>query len=642
MALGHQHVPSRMELVQSPLQVVDALFAQRVLAQGNDTFPAEWGEKSFFKECLGYEDEERFADIPCLNDLDMIAGIPPHSLVRYRGLVQDVFEPEIYASVLRGRVPHSVQGTQTRFITTKYRECVEPIPGMEFEDMGHMGLGQRGACYCVPLPGESAWSRAAAAAMGRQNLHGAPAATVTAGAQKRGRSEDDDVEMASEQPAKPCRPCTEGTRTVAKTDDNVGVQSAADKAAAFGLNFPLPSEAQHGRGSSTPCIVKLYGSEAESLRLCDTIEIVGVLCMNPELTNFQVSHLDVIGLGSDARQPSSALVPRIHAIHVRQLPFYHPLLPFSSAWLSEARLVAAYQRNLGAPEAVVAARNAAITQLTQHLNGDALAAEYLLLLLVSRSFGCHGHQSLGSWALNVANWPHDVPVARLGDALSELVPRSACLEVSTETLGSQRWRPRKDFEANRLVAAQLQLAPGTLLVLDETRLSEGTISGEAVKALAAIGSLVTEQKLTCDYQSYDVHIPLELSCVLVSKQRSIIKDIEVVLPMSAQSPECTLSQASMVQPSSLDAARLLLGIVTRRPRPLQIPDDAAHLLSADFAAVRQEFQVNSGLCNAWLALARAHCLTFAEEALTPSRWQAVLGCERQRLQRCRDNSIAYS
>lgn len=178
------------------------------------------------------------------------------------------------------------------------------------------------------------------------------------------------------------------------------------------------------------------------------------------------------------------------------------------------------------------------------------------------------------------------------------------------------------------------------MVLDETGLSEGTVSAEGVKALGAIGSLVTEQKLTCDYQSYDIHIPLELSCVLVSKQRSIIKDLEVVLPINPQSLDCTSSKASVVQPSSLDAARLLLGLVTRSPRPLHIPDDAAHQLSADFAAVRQEFQVNSSLCHAWLALARAQCLTFAEEALTANRWHAVLGSERQRLQRCREHTTA--
>jgi len=48
-------------------------------------------------------------------------------------------------------------------------------------------------------------------------------------------------------------------------------------------------------------------------------------------------------LGGDARQPSTALVPRLHAISVRKLPFFHPLVPFSPDWLTEARLAAAYQ-----------------------------------------------------------------------------------------------------------------------------------------------------------------------------------------------------------------------------------------------------------------------------------------------------------
>jgi len=637
MVLGLNQKYSRADLLRMPLQVVDALFTQQASAAGSGAPPAEWGEKSFFMESLGLSDEERFAEIPCINDVGVVASIPPFSLVRYRGLVQDIFEPEIYASVLRGRVQDAGQEAQLRMMTTKYRECVDPAIGFELEDMGREGLGQRGTCYCVPLPGESAWSRIATAATGQQAI---PVASVTAGAmQKRGRSEDEDVEMVTEEPAKSRRPCTQGTLVASRTGGSGGGRSAADMAADFGLNFPLPWEQQHGRGASTPCIVKMYDNDAESLRLCETVEVLGVLCINPELTSFQASPLEGIGLG-DARQPSSALVPRIHAIHVRRLPFYHPLLPFSPDWLSEARLVSVYQRQLGAPGAVIAARDAALAQLTNHLGGDALAAEYLLLLTVSRCFGLHGNQPLGSWALNITNWPDELSTNCLSDAVSELVPRSVCLKVSVDTLESRQWRPRKDFDANRLVAAQLQLAPGTVLVLDETCLSEGNISGQGVKALGALRALVTEQQLTCDYSSYDVKIPLDLPCVLLSKQRSIIKDLEVVLPLCLRNVDTAPSVSTTKQPPSLDAARLLLGLVTRCPRPLQIPDDAAHQLSADFATVRQEFEVNSSLCHAWLALARAQCLTFAEETLTPSRWHSLLECERQRLQRCREHNLA--
>jgi len=79
--------------------------------------------------------------------------------------------------------------------------------------------------------------------------------------------------------------------------------------------------------------------------------------------------------------------------------------------------------------------------------------------------------------------------------------------------------------------------------------------------------------------------------------------------------------------------------VTRRPRPLQISDQVGNRFSEDFATVRQELQVRPELCHAWMGLARAHCLTFAEEELTAERWAAVLQLERQRLLRCAQEGL---
>merc|ERR1719401_35927 len=135
----------------------------------------------------------------------------------------------------------------------------------------------------------------------------------------------------------------------------------------FGLNLPLPEEERRGVGASMACIVKLYDSDAESVRLCETIEVVGILCINPELANFDTTPLAEAGLGQDARNPSTSLVPRIHALLVRRLPFYNPLLPYSPDWLTEARLAAAYQNRLGAPDVLNAAWTSAMALLTSRL-----------------------------------------------------------------------------------------------------------------------------------------------------------------------------------------------------------------------------------------------------------------------------------
>jgi len=306
---------------------------------------------------------------------------------------------------------------------------------------------------------------------------------VSSGVQKRPRP-DEDAEMTSEEPTKhrsatTSQSCAQQSNcageafqsgsSCARPNNRAGAGSQSGFTAdEFGLNFPLPWEEKRGQGSSVACIVKLYDADVEALHLCESVEIVGVLCVNPEIASFDTTPLSDADICRDARNPSTALVPRIHAILVRRLPFHHPLFPFSPLFLSEARLLAAFQQGFAEAGAIAVARRAAVEQLGRYLGGDMLAAEYMLLLLVSRAFSKLGDKSLGCWSLNLMNWPSGVQVGDFCGAAAELVPLSVHLEVNCETLGSRRWRPCKDFVANRLLASQLQLAPGTLLVLDET------------------------------------------------------------------------------------------------------------------------------------------------------------------------------
>lgn len=615
-----------MELTQ-PLEVIDSLFAKQ--AQ-DGVAPEEWGERQHFIDALGLQDEEAFRQIPCLNDVQLVESVRPFTLVRYRGMVQDVFEPEMYVSAVQERDAEDAAGTQIKLRTTKYRECVDTAPGRVIEELGHGGLGQRGACYCVPLPAESAWVRAALAGQftagsAAMDIQSEPAPVRS----KRGRDDDADrgevcefvdvpaVRTKTRAPKKGiefCPPC--GGKLVNGDE--------------FGLNFPLPWEEARGRGASTACIVKTYDNDAESLRLCEVVEVLGVLCVNPEIANLEAPV--ETAFGQDARHPSTALVPRLHAIMVRKMPFYHPAFPYTPQWLSEERLASEYQANFSAPGSVQAVRTAALAQLAQHLGGDALAAEYALMALLSRTFARHADQALGSWSLNLTRWPRELEVRAFADAAGELVPRAVCLEVNTSTLGERRWKPTKDFEANRLLAAQLQLAPGTLLVLDETGLSEGNLNPAGVNSIKTIGTLVIDQCLACNFSAYDVNIPLELFIILVSQGRSIVKDVDLALPMKAQ------GQQPGSRPS-LDAARLYLGLATRLPKALRIPEELAARIAGDFSEARQEFQVSSTLCNTWLSLARAFCISHGEAELSERRWFALLQLEKQRLHRCSESGM---
>jgi len=244
---------------------------------------------------------------------------------------------------------------------------------------------------------------------------------------------------------------------------------------------------------------------------------------------------------------------------------------------------------------------------------------------------------MGYWSLNFASWPQASHGDELAMAAGELVPRAVCLEVNTESLNTKRWRPRKDFVANRLIASQLQLAPGTLLMLDETKMNEGQLSADGVKNLVAIQQLVTDNRLTCDFMAYDVKIPLEVSCVLMSNRKSIVKHVDVRLPVRVSG--AASNTRSIVPQTSLDAARWLLSLVTRSPRAASIPEDVKRAFAEDFAALRQNFKVKEDLANTWMCLARARCLTFGEEEVTMQRWREVVELERMRMTRCHEDGM---
>merc|ERR1712129_456111 len=166
-------------------------------------------------------------------------------------------------------------------------------------------------------------------------------------------------------------------------------------------------------------------------------------------------------------------------------------------------------------------------------------------------------------------------------------------------------------------------------------MAECQLTPAGVKSIKTIGQLVTEHTLACDFSAYDVPLPLELQLILVSKGRSIVKGIDLALPMKASSASTQLGETTV----GLDAARLYLGLATRLPKALGITQAMAEQVAGDFVQARQEFQVPSALCNTWLSLARAYCLSHGEAHLSEGLWSALLLLEKQRMRRCTEAGL---
>jgi len=174
-------------------------------------------------------------------------------------------------------------------------------------------------------------------------------------------------------------------------------------------------------------------------------------------------------------------------------------------------------------------------------------------------------------------------------------------------------------------------------MVDETTMDEGSVNAEGIKNLTALGSLMTEGVLTCDFNNYDVRLPLDVSCVLVTHNvRAVVKDTSVILPIR---PAATPDGGRNLEPGALHAVRFLIGLVTRSPKAMEVPDNVCTRFASDFSSIRQELNVAPSLCHTWMALARAFALWQGDNQLTEHRWQMVLEMEHERLRRCKEEGI---
>lgn len=127
----------------------------------------------------------------------------------------------------------------------------------------------------------------------------------------------------------------------------------------------------------------MYGDDANGneVKLTEVVEVIAVLSFLPELATLHM-HTDNMllddGPGSAdtlAAHPPTSRVPRLHVLLLRtpRTPEVPALLPLRPVPV-----------DLAAPGALEAARQAVLSLLAGVMGGDALAAEFLLLTLLSK------------------------------------------------------------------------------------------------------------------------------------------------------------------------------------------------------------------------------------------------------------------
>ncbi|KAF0027238.1 hypothetical protein F2P81_019979 [Scophthalmus maximus] len=544
-----------------------------------------WEAKAvdFFKEKLKEKDAHTW--VPSLNDVPL-HYLKPNSLVKFRCLIQDMFDPEFYMGAY---------------------ETVDPSTKAKFSLIQSHSFA------------------------GSTQARVVPSTSYAPSRQKRSYEEDEeDVDDMDTQPQKlrephtgPHVPTEQQGNGDSKRQETEAPSSQTAPASHLDLNFPLPGE----KGPS--CLVKVY-KDWDAFKLNDTLEVFGILSVSPALSaladekDASSSILDPAECMETAEEqrvhsPPASLVPRLHMLHAKPLQHNNPLLPsvtlkdnsaFLSSTLSEMASV----------------RAELLAYLTHILLGDALAAEYLILHLISNVYTRRDILPLGKFTLNLSGCPTVASYTeRLYQIIQHLVPSSYYLGMSLQNMNQMRLVPKKDYVANRLVSGALQLARNTSLFLDETKLEQGQLDTTGVRNVTALGNLISWQKVDYDFNYHQMEFPCNINVLIVSEARSLLPS-DCQIPVQSQVDPAHmdeyLSSIHMHPQASSQMNKLRIYLSVARLLDYSISDEVTKSVEDDFVDMRKDDpqSISAEDLHRMLVVARLLSLSLGQTSLSRDSW----------------------
>ncbi|GBG28078.1 Mini-chromosome maintenance complex-binding protein [Hondaea fermentalgiana] len=624
------------KIVDSPLVVVDEHFVASAKAKGGDVAVLKqegaqdsWGAAKILSEETLFS-KQALESIPWLTRDGLRAGTLHHGmLVRYRAMVQDTFDPEYYDCVVR-------DGDSGSLKTLKYREFDHDVASNRAaapsaQDIA--GLSERLPLYCVPVPGESAWAREARLAAGP--ARSPPKASNADSMHPAARAHRKRVALQD-----PARDDTAVEKRPLLGEPETSPQPASSTAAAASAH-KLALELDVNNVGDMPCIVKMYDAAMEGIKVSQMIEVVGVLAQCPDSSIGSDAESDETAAVADdfmrleiaARRPPSSLVPRIHCIAHRSGPTLSLSIDASPKASSSESTTAETTR----------VREALLSRIATAIGGDRLAAEYVLLWMLSSTVRAGEGASarpVGKLALALAKIPENSTIPKaLHNVLANVLPRSHYLELAVADLSSKSLFPKKDYETNRLCAGQLQLCDGTPIIVNETALQEGVLNDQGVRNMQALQQLVQQQKLHYDFQyfacDWDVDTPV---LVATSNRTAIVEGADCVLALEQDraAPTSIASQHGGVAPvSDQDLRKFVADTRLRVAGPnadFTVSQDLATQIEQTYVAARQRDgkSVKAETLDLWLTLAKLWEKSHGRDELTKDGWKAILDMEQAR------------
>lgn len=586
----------------NPLHTISNMFESRA------QFP-DWERRvvDHFTKELAMPDAS--STIPSLN-LVQNHSIMDGQLVRFRCMVQDMFDPEFYLAQYQVR---NTKDGSMRTLCGRYRDVVSCGPGEELvTDGAECETRDRLALYCVSPPGEAGWVVDHFRRVG--GVEAGPSGTRTNNLKRAFEGEVGEMEVEIEASADPALGGSEISKKQKSEISGSCPPGQLQGGQQPSLNLPLPSS--HGRAS----IVKLYDVKDGDIKLNDLIEVVGIVSLDPTMAAPEGDD----EMGNSPSLPPPSLVPRLHVLSFSHLAHNNPLLPAAAPF----------------PPLQEVAKVELLTILTTCMLGDKLAAEYLLLHLISKVYLRKDVLVLGKLSINLHNMTtHEEWPKRLATLLSLLTTNSHYLPLTRDTLDNSSFTPKKDFEANRLVSGSLQLGPSTHLWLDETVMTDGQLTAPGLKNLTALGNLITWQKLEYDFKFQAMEYQTDIPCLVMSEGRSMLpNDMQIMVkPSQVEARPDLISKTFSEVGASLTVElldRVRQYITSSRLLEYNLTEQVMKAVEDDFVSMRQAEQgMTVESFHGLLVLGRLISLSNGRTSLDPLDWEEAKRMEKERKER---------
>eukprot|EP00658_Telonema_sp_P-2_P036757 TRINITY_DN2651_c0_g1_i4.p1 TRINITY_DN2651_c0_g1~~TRINITY_DN2651_c0_g1_i4.p1 ORF type:complete len:600 (+),score=153.92 TRINITY_DN2651_c0_g1_i4:265-2064(+) len=586
-------------LVADPLQAIDLAFAESAAKPG-------FNPRQDYAEALRQQlqqSPELLQQVPLLNTISP-QEIPARALVRYRGMVQDMLNPEFFLGAFQERM---ADGQSPRWRSGLYRDSVQAVDCGEMSeeriDQDSVVMMERQQLYCVPIPGETIWIQQ------RNYPHQSGHRTAECSpVRKRGldlvqeeelhpenhqeMNQEDVVAMETDGPA----PSDKRTKPDAIPSDTTQNSRAE-------LHFPVDDQ------PGCACLIKVYDSDP-GLKICDVVEFFGILSFESEQAAFPNPENDPMMEEEALGAPPPSLVPRLHCVLLEKLAPSSELLSGIPPQLPQID--------------IAAARATCLAALASSLGGDQLAAEYALLQLLSSVHGRTPGFVLGKFSLNLACKGFDW--SPLGRLLHQLLPRMVQIPLSIEGLNKAPFSPVKNYNTNRLKSGILQLSDATQLVLDESVLNPGRLDSIGLLNVKALGLVLAQQQVEYDFQYYRTTLNVDLPTLVTSEGKSMLP-VDCMVSVVPSANQAGGSQ--VLEPGIAEGLRAYLAHC--RQLEYSVPETVSKSVETEFVNERQKnANVTAETLNYWLQTARLVSLSFGSSQLTPELWVHMRTLESQR------------